>query len=174
MRSIVLWAVLIILLVLVNLQIKAKEEILVNGEIVLLQLAPRDPRSLLQGDFMTLRYSLAEQIRTALKDRPSADGDVVLSLDEKRIASFVRLHDSSAGLGNNEMILYYRKRGNEIRLAGNAFFFQEGHGSHYNAARYGELRVDASGKAILTGLRDQNAEPLLSPVDPPHQSAGFP
>ena len=62
MRNIVLWAVLAVVLILANWSIVGKERVLANGEIMLLDLAPRDPRSLLQGDYMVLRYSLAQTI----------------------------------------------------------------------------------------------------------------
>ena len=48
MRNIVLWAVLAVVLILANWSIISKERVLANGEIMLLDLAPRDPRSLRQ------------------------------------------------------------------------------------------------------------------------------
>ena len=50
MRKLVLWVVLGLTLVVANLSIIGKERVLREGRTVLLQLAPRDPRSLLQGD----------------------------------------------------------------------------------------------------------------------------
>ena len=41
-----------------NYGIFQKEEIKANGETVLLELAPVDPRSLMQGDYMRLRYAI--------------------------------------------------------------------------------------------------------------------
>ena len=41
-----------------------------------------------------------------------------------------------------------------MRVAGDAFFFEEGQMERYEAARYGELRVDDHGDAVLVGLRD--------------------
>ena len=48
-----------IVLALVNLQIFGKEAIIRDGRTVLLRLAPVDPRSLIQGDYMALRYGIA-------------------------------------------------------------------------------------------------------------------
>ena len=39
-----------------------KENIVRNGTAMLLPLAPRDPRSLMQGDFMRLDYAMARTI----------------------------------------------------------------------------------------------------------------
>ena len=153
MRNIVLWAVLAVVLILANWSIISKERVLANGEIMLLDLAPRDPRSLLQGDYMTLRYRLAEAIRNELKAPFSATGVAVVRLDENDVASFVSL-ETFDQLTPNERLLQYRKRGENLRIAGEAFFFQEGQDEIYARARYGEVRVDASGEAVLIGLRD--------------------
>src|SRR5205807_976804 len=39
-----------------------KERLLAEGAPILLELRPRDPRSLMQGDYMELRYALADVI----------------------------------------------------------------------------------------------------------------
>ncbi len=49
-----------------NFLIYKKENILKSGKTVLLKLAPRDPRSLIQGDFMSLRYDLPTKINETL------------------------------------------------------------------------------------------------------------
>ena len=51
-RSILLWAGLLMVLVVVNHGILRRERMLSAGRIVLLELAPADPRSLMQGDSM--------------------------------------------------------------------------------------------------------------------------
>jgi uncharacterized membrane-anchored protein len=45
------------------------------------------------------------------------------------------------------------------KFATNAFFFQEGDAGLYEAARYGEFRVD-DGELLLTGLRGRALERL--------------
>jgi len=160
MRNRVLWAVLLLILVSANALILGKEAILADGERMLLRLAPRDPRSLMQGDYMVLRYGLAGDIAGRLASTPSVSGQAVVRLDEQRVAHFVRLHDAAQPLGESERLLYFRKRGNRVRLAGNAFFFQEGDQGLYRGARYGELRVDQAGHAVLTGLRGEKFERL--------------
>ena len=44
-----------------------------------------------------------------------------------------------------------------------AYFFEEGTGEQYEAARYGEFRLQESGKALLVGLRDEQLKPLGNP-----------
>lgn len=109
---------------------------------------------------MVLRYGLADDIAGRVASIPSISGQAVVRLDEQRVAHFVRLHDVAQPLGEGERLLYFRKRGNRVRMAGNAFFFQEGDQSSYRGARYGELRVDQAGNAVLTGLRGEELERL--------------
>ena len=57
----------------VNFSIAGKERIKRDGEVIYLDLAPVDPRSLMQGDYMTLRFRLATEIQGSLAS-PSAAG----------------------------------------------------------------------------------------------------
>ena len=159
MRKRVLWVVLGVTLVVANVAIFGKERILRDGRIVLLQLAPRDPRSLLQGDFMALRYVLANEVSRQRGGEVSADGSIIVTLDLNDIATFVRFDDGS-GVAGDELLLRYQKRGEGVRIASEAFFFEEGQEALYRNARYGELRVDAVGNAVLVRLRDGDLREL--------------
>ena len=48
---------LLLLLGYLNWSIYQKEQTLRDGQLVLFELAPVDPRSLMQGDYMSLRYT---------------------------------------------------------------------------------------------------------------------
>ena len=50
---------LILLLGYFNWSVYKKEQTLKDGQLILLQLAPVDPRSLMQGDYMRLSYKEA-------------------------------------------------------------------------------------------------------------------
>ena len=158
----------LIILLLVNWSIIGKERHLKEGRVVYLQLAPVDPRSLMQGDYMALNYMLANAVYTALpkntdkgwrRDIDAGDGRVVVSLDEKSIASFKRLA-SDMSLAKNEVMLRYRVRGGRLKFATNAFFFEEGKGAVYEPARYGQFRVASNGELLLTGLYDKELRRL--------------
>lgn len=157
-RVVVIVTTLLILAV-VNLAIWDKERHLAEGDIVYLELAPVDPRSLMQGDYMALNFELSNAIQRALRQHheegtPKAkNGDVIVRLDEQRIAHFQRL-DNGSPLGDEERRLHYRLRNGQIRLATNTFFFQEGHGERYESARYGQFRVNADGEPLLVSLHD--------------------
>jgi hypothetical protein len=81
----------------VNFSIAGKERIKRDGEVIYLDLAPVDPRSLMQGDYMTLRFRLATEIQARFRRHPSRAGpregeqrlaDVVL--DNRRVARLAR------------------------------------------------------------------------------------
>jgi uncharacterized membrane-anchored protein len=156
-RHIVLFAVLLLTLIIVNVQISKKERTLAGGRIMLLELAPVDPRSLMQGDYMVLRYRAAD---TGRGDSIPRDGTLVVSLDENNIATFRRIYSPGETLASGEHLLRYRKRGRGVRLGAESFFFQEGHARYYSSAKYGELRVTETGDSVLAGLRGQNLERL--------------
>jgi uncharacterized membrane-anchored protein len=147
----ILFGVLALVLVIVNVQIARKEILIRDGRTVLLPLAPVDPRSLMQGDYMILNYQVTNDLFRA---HSHEDGHVVLRLDEQGVGAFVRLHDGRP-LAKGEQLLRYRIRGYRARLGAEAFFFQEGHGKHYERAAFGELRVTPAGDSVLVGLRDR-------------------
>lgn len=169
MRSIAAFVACAAILVLVNFSIAEKERLLASGTRVYLELAPVDPRSLMQGDYMALRYAIASAARAAIErpvtgDRfrtelPARDGRMIAAIDAKGAAAYRRLDDGQP-LAPDEVYLRYRVRGGEIRFATNAFFFEEGTAGRYTAARYGEFRVARDGDLILTGLRGKDLEPL--------------
>lgn len=153
-RIAVIGVMTVVVLALVNVEIAGKERIVRNGAIVLLQLAPVDPRSLLQGDYMALRYAMSDGVAQAADAEGVRDGAIVIALDKNRVAQFIAIHDGSVPAAG-QLLLQFRKRGESVRLASDAFFFEEGQGQTYRRARFGELRVSDDGSAVLVGLRDE-------------------
>jgi uncharacterized membrane-anchored protein len=161
-RLIVLGLMTIVILAFVNLQIAGKERIVKAGQTVLLRLAPIDPRSLLQGDYMALRYAMADEVAAAAEAAGINGGTVIVELDEKHEARFVAI-DQGQALAPNQYRLVFRKRGETVRLASDAYFFEERQGETYALARFGDLRVAEDGTAVLVGLRGEDATPLGGP-----------
>lgn len=161
-QGILLWVVTLLVLGVVNLLIFQKEQLIANGQPVFLELAPVDPRSLIQGDYMTLRYGLGQNIDV---NQLPPDGYLVLRLDERNVAAFVRVHDPQIALAPDERLIRYRKRDWDIRLGAESFFFQEGHADYYDEARYAELRLAESGDTVLVGLRGPELELLGPPAE---------
>ena len=141
-----------------NYSIFSKEDIKKNGELVYVDLAPRDPRSIMQGDYMALRFRLAQEIEQSLHAGKPMDGEKRLAdvtLDGRRVASLAKPGTQA------QVRVQYRMRKGAVWLGTNAFFFEEGSDQRYAPARYGEFRVDReSGEAVLVGLRDAALKPL--------------
>lgn len=143
----------------VNFEIIDKERIIDDGTTILLRLAPRDPRSLLQGDYMALRYSMAGAVSKSADTSHVTDGRAIVELGKLGEAEFVALYDGQP-LAEGQHLLRFRKRGETVRLASDAYFFEEGQGGAYDGARFGELRVNSDGEAVLIGLRNSAGERL--------------
>ena len=159
MRTKLLWAMALVILGVVNYAVWDKEQVVSKGRTVLLELAPRDPRSLMQGDFMMLNYGLAGALRSRLTDR-SVDGLAVVTLNEQGVAQLDRLYQAGSALQTNQALIRFRKRGEVVRIGAESFFFQEGQAAIYSPAKYGELKVAADGEVVLVGLRDAQRLPL--------------
>ncbi len=153
-RLVVLGVTVAVVLVFVNHAIIGKERILREGTTMLLRLAPLDPRSLMQGDYMALRYAIADEVARAARNAGISDGRVVVRLDESSEAHLVGIHDGKP-LAQGQHLLRFRQRGDAVRLASDAYFFEEGRAERYAGARFGELKVDDGGDAVLVGLRDE-------------------
>ncbi len=157
MRARVIFAGLALVVVAMAVLVIRKERVLSHGTPVLLELAPVDPRSLIQGDYMVLDYAVSREVPR--RNGPE-EGKLVLRLDEQGVGRFVRVHAPDAPLAPGELLLRYKVRGGRVRLGAESFFFQEGHAERYTGARYGELRVTEDGSSVLVGLRDAERRPL--------------
>ena len=168
-KALILLAGLLVLAA-VNYSIWSKEQQLAHGQVMYLQLAPVDPRSLMQGDYMALNYAIARDIYASLPkqsgnqewnesidttDMQFGNGAAVVTLDDRGVASFVRLHDAStAVLATDEYLLRFRVRGGQLKFATNGFFFEEGTADDYATAAFGMYRVSREGEPLLTHLCD--------------------
>jgi len=145
---------LIILLGLFNNSILQKEELLTDGQLVLLELAPVDPRSLMQGDYMRLRYAISDNINS---DSISKRGFCVVKLEENGIAKKVRIQENKTPINDNEFLIEYTsKKWSNINIGAESYFFQEGEAEKYENAKYGGIKVDNQGNSLLIGLYDEN------------------
>jgi uncharacterized membrane-anchored protein len=149
----------VLILIVANVGIYQKQQLIESGRVVLLELAPVDPRSLMQGDYMALRFRLADEAFRSVDKSSLANGRLVLTVDERDVGRFSRF-DSGEPLGPGEVVIRYRVRDNTPRFATNAFFFEEGTADAYARARFGEFRVSPSGDAILTRMRGEKLEVL--------------
>lgn len=145
---------LLLALVYINHSVTKKEKLLKEGRLVLLELAPVDPRSLMQGDYMALRYKISSNIPAdSLKKR----GYCVVTLDARDIVKDVRYQSEITPTRSNEYpIAYTRSNRWNINIGAESFFFQEGKAKKYEKAKYGGLKIDKNGNSLLIGLYDEN------------------
>lgn len=164
-RRLLILAGLALVLGTANFVIVEKQRVADSARLILLELRPVDPRSLMQGDFMDLAF--AETVARPPEGTVVPDeGVVIVALDAAGVARFARLDDGSP-LAPDEARLRYvgRTPAGDLDFGSNAFFFQEGNAGLYAEARYGMLKVDESGNSVLVGLADENGKPL-GPLGP--------
>ncbi len=154
-----------LVLLLANVGIWQKEQLIRHGEVLFIPLAPADPRSLMQGDFMRLDF-VGWNLDREIQDVSSGEDvglerpHLVLQREAQGIARPVRLDDGIAPLAAGEIRLPLTHKAGQWLLVTDAFFFKEGEAQRWEAARFGEFRMDPSGRALLVTLRGENLAPL--------------
>lgn len=136
---------LVAILLVVNGGIWQKENLISNGRPVYIALAPVDPRSLMQGDYMRLNFA-----RPALRSEARRI-QVVAKIDARGVAVLQR-EATSAPLASDEIIV-------QLPLS-DAWYFKEGEAKRWERAKYGEFRIDSDGRSLLVNLRDENLETM--------------
>ena len=142
---------LLVLLAFVGRSTWKNERLLREGELVLLELAPVDPRSLMQGDYMRLNYAAAN---VEEGDTPEA-GYLIVRPGANGVGERRRLQAEVQPLSPGELAIPYRKRRWQLTIGAESYFFQEGRAVDYERAKYGGLRVDGAGNALLVKLYDE-------------------
>lgn len=144
-----------------------KEKLLASGHRVILAMRPLDPRSLMQGDYMTLFLDLENDINRKRFEQPEKDkslhdskGTIIAAPDKDGIFHFVRF-DHGETLKKQEVRLLYRIKKQGAQIGPGAFFFQEGQGKSFEKARFVELRADKNGEVLFTRLLDENRQHIL-------------
>jgi uncharacterized membrane-anchored protein len=141
----------------INYTIATHEGTLRSGKEIRLELAPVDPRALMQGDYMALRFSIADAIRKDATTANQSSGRAIVRIDARGVAKYVRL-DRGEALAEGEHRLEFRLRGSDVRIATNAYFFQEGTAARFERARFGEFRVNENGTALLANMLDEKLQ----------------
>uniref|UniRef100_UPI004049ECE3 GDYXXLXY domain-containing protein n=1 Tax=Flavobacterium sp. TaxID=239 RepID=UPI004049ECE3 len=144
---------LILLLFFFNKSIVEKEKILAEGTLVLLKLAPFDPRSLMQGDYMRLNYEISNNLN---RNERHKRGFCIIELDENGVGSNIRCQKDNSPIEEGEYAIPYTTDDWSINIGAESYFFEEGQADKYEKAEYGGLKIDLSGNVILVGLYDEN------------------
>lgn len=162
-----------------------KEQLLAQGETLILALAPVDPRSIMQGDYMALRFELGNEVNQVLKQeneditatqliaymQPYPHAAAQLVGLENRLSGDVWVWDASQSIWKrsnstaqlSEQALPLRLRyqyGRWLPNGVDAWFFPEGKAETYEGARFGVFKVNRQADALLYELLDEHAQPF--------------
>ena len=142
-----------------------------------LELTPVDPRSFLQGDYMTLNYDITdkvsdfiynnrtyiyegenenevEEIRELRKLADAKKAYIAVRLDENKVAKFVKVTKEKTD-EKDLLFIAYKTDGFNVDINANSYLFQEGTGDKYQNARYSKV-VLVGNNLRLIDLRDKD------------------
>lgn len=148
-------------LLVANGAIWQKQDLIARGRPVFMALMPVDPRSLMQGDYMRLRFAALDAHELPLLDdlrgkRPH----MVVRLDARGVATVQRMHTADLALASDELLLELTPKDGAWVVVTDAWFFMEGQGQRWQAAKFGEFRVLPDGRALLVGMADADLQPI--------------
>lgn len=152
-RKIILIISVLLVFITIGTSVNKRESLLNKGEIFLFRLTPVDPRSIMQGDYMTLNYQITSE--TGAENIPSR-GYIVFQVDSFNVADKIRYQKQTYPLAENERIIKYFRHKKNISIGSESYFFQEGDADVYADARFGGIKVAKDGESILLGLFDEN------------------
>jgi uncharacterized membrane-anchored protein len=157
LRLLVIGAALLAALAWFNWQVAASERHIAEGRPIFFELGGYDPRSLIQGDYVALRYSLTDELTDS--ELPPA-GQLAVKADTDGVVTAARYYTPGTPLADGEFLVNYHRSGWAINVGPDSFFFQEGEADRYTSARFAELRVLPSGATVLVSLRGDDLELL--------------
>ena len=146
-------AVLVLQVALLGILVGTKETLLRTGKTVKLELAPIDPRSLIQGDYVRFNYKISTPPQGAsLEGRYRVT--LVLSKDENGIHQFESLYEPNMALGEDDaLITGWVRKGRRLVFGTESYFVPENTGRQVEAtARYGTVKLSKTGDALLVGV----------------------
>lgn len=143
----------VLVLLVANGAIWQKENLIAHGQPLFVPLVPADPRSLMQGDYMALRFALPRDVSAADVELAAGQRPHVLAKRDTRGVAVALRTDSGAPLATDELRIELSPKNGDWVLVTDAWFFKEGEAERSAQAKFGEFRVGADGRALLVGLR---------------------
>ncbi|RZL64228.1 MAG: DUF4401 domain-containing protein [Variovorax sp.] len=138
-----------------------KENILRDGQPVFVRLAPVDPRSLMQGDYMALDFALPGDLRWE-GGQHRGERPLVLLRPDPALPSTYTLVEADRGTPRQpgDLAVPLSPKDGRWVFVTDAWFFKEGDAAKFETARYGEFRILPNGSALLVGMADEHLQPL--------------
>lgn len=172
----------IALLGVVNYKVQQFEDVLATGKPVVLKIAPVDPRSLMQGDYMVLNYAILSEFQqsrvlpetnesnettenTGIDESSPSEKKayILVHLDKNHVATFCEEQSeipTDFKYCTPNVYLPIRYKGGWLpKLPSQDYFFAEGKGEHYAQAEYAEYRFK-DGILLLARLLDKDLKGL--------------
>ena len=159
----------------VNYKVQQFEDVLATGKPVVLKIAPADPRSLMQGDYMVLNYAIlsdlqqsqfsSESNETTGIDELSPSGKkayILVHLDKNHVATLCEAQSEIPTDFKHctpNVYLPIRYKGWLPELPSQDYFFAEGKGEYYAQSEYAEYRFK-DGILLLARLLDKDFKGL--------------
>lgn len=173
----VLYGGLALVIAVTTWSVARKEWLLTHGQELILALAPVDPRSLMQGDYMALRFEVGEQVGRLVQMQNKAFQDrellVYMQPQGQEPALLLGLENPSTGQfwqwdtlsqtwltgsdilktePNSYPLRFIYTSGSWLPNGVDAWFFPEGEAYRYEQARYGIFKVNRHADALLEAL----------------------
>ena len=165
MRNAILFISTLFVLALVNFAIFQKQQILLEGENILLKLAPIDPRSMMQGDYMAFRYALEDEMKDVDTASLLNHHFIVIKSDEDNVAHFIRVYNQET-LAKDEKLFKFRYQQapySKITFKPSSFFFQEGLQPLYQKAEYAIFHYRGIKDYLLIGVANNERTQINPP-----------
>ena len=176
-KKILLIVNIIVLFVITGFSARKEESYKKSENYFYLELTPVDPRSLLQGDYMTLNYDITdkvsdfiynnrtyiydgenenevEEIRELRKLANAKKAYIAVRLDKDRVARYVKITKEKTD-EKDLLFIAYKTNGYNVNINVISYLFQEGTGDKYEEARYSKV-VLVGNKLRLIDLRDKD------------------
>jgi uncharacterized membrane-anchored protein len=146
--------IIVLQLTFLGYQTFQNEQLLSNGTLVKLELQPLDPRSMLQGDYVQLNYSISQPTLSDEEWDREGHVQVVLKPDEHGVYAFDRFAEVEATLTDKEVVINGTMSGyHQIHYGIESYFVPEGTGEEVEQnARYAYVRVGSGGNALIERL----------------------
>jgi len=137
------WIIVSVLMFEINLE---------TGKSIILKIVPVDPRSLMQGDYVNLNYSISDiNIDFEASLRPFVR--VVIHPNRKGVYNYKSLYSKNMTLDEKDVIIKGTPYGDSIFYGIEHFFVPEGTGRAVERnADYALVKVSAGGNAMLVKL----------------------
>ena len=182
MKKILIVVNIVLLFVITGFSAQKEESYKKLDSYFYLELRPVDPRSLLQGDYMTLNYDILDQTTEFIYQNKSYDyyydsneeerkeetkeqkekrelaeakkAYIAIRLDGNKVAKFVKLAKEKTD-EKDLLFIAYKSNGYSVDINANSYLFQEGTGDKYENTRYAKV-VLVGNKLRLIDLRDKD------------------